>query len=51
VVKEEISFIPVDEVDEVFALAICAKKKSTDVKRANALTSRVTDGVRCKDNE
>ncbi len=47
VVKKDIQFITVTTVDEVFAIALCEGTPKGNVKRANAVTSRVSDGVRC----
>ncbi len=47
VVKEEIRFILVSGVDEVFALALCADDKKVNAPRASAVANRSVDGVRC----
>ncbi len=47
VVKKEIRFVPVENVEEVFALAICQTEEKSNAKRASALSGRACDGVRC----
>ena len=47
VVKKEIRFVPVENVEEVFALAICQTQEKTNAKRTSAVSGRSCDGVRC----
>ena len=47
VVKKEIRFIPVEKVEEVFAVALCQGETVSGAKRATAVTHRAVDGVRC----
>ncbi len=48
VVKKEIRFVAVENVDEVFALSMCDKEKKMGASRASAVSSRVTGDVRCE---
>ena len=46
-VKNDIRFIAVETVDEVFAIALCSAEKKTNASRVGAVSSRVAGDVRC----